>query len=74
MGMALDLIEAEVMNLSHSERTHLLERLTASLCGDADIQVAWTNEAARRDAQIEAGEVACIPGDQVFAKLFAKLK
>lgn len=49
MGMALDLIEAE-------------------------IQTAWANEAARRDAQIEAGEVACIPGDQVFAKLFAKLK
>lgn len=74
MSMALDLIEAKVMNLSQSERAHLLERLTASLCGDADIQTAWANEAAKRDAQIEAGEVVCIPGEQVFAKLFAKLQ
>jgi hypothetical protein len=74
MSMTLDTIEAEVMNLSTSERSHLLDRLIASLGGDADIQAAWVREAARRDAQIDAGEVETIPGDEVFAKLYAKLK
>ncbi len=74
MSMALDTIEAEVMNLSASERSYLLDRLTASLAADADIQAAWAAEAARRSAQIDSGEVETIPGDVVFANLFAKLK
>jgi hypothetical protein len=38
-----------------------------------DTQAAWAKEAARRDAQIDAGEVETIPGEVVFAKLYAKL-
>jgi Putative addiction module component len=74
MSIALDTIEAEVMNLSASKRSYLLDRLTVSLKDDATIQTAWAAEAVRRDAQIESGEVEPIPGDVVFAKLFAKLK
>jgi hypothetical protein len=49
MNMALTTIEAEVMNVSASERTYLLDRLTASLAGDADSQAASAAEAARRN-------------------------
>ena len=48
-------------------------QLLASLGDDADTQAAWDKEAARRDAQIDAGEVETIPGEVVFAKLYAKL-
>lgn len=49
MSMALTTIEAAVMSLSASERAYLLDRLTASLAADADIQAASAAEATKRN-------------------------
>ncbi len=73
MPMQLDVLETEVLNLSPMDRSHLLDRLVASLESDADIAGAWALEAERRDAEIEAGLVELVPGKQVLARLAAHL-
>ena len=73
MPMQLDVLEAEVLNLSPIDRSHLLDRLVASLESDSDIAGVWALEAERRDAEIEAGLVEPVPGKQVLARLGAQL-
>lgn len=41
---------------------------------DTGILAAWVEEAARRDAEIDLGEVQMIPAEQVFAEIYAELK
>ena len=73
MPMQLDVLETEVLNLSPIDRSHLLDRLVASLESDSEIAGAWALEAERRDAEIEAGLVEPVPGKQVLARLGAQL-
>ena len=44
-----------MLKLPAAARSHLLDRLIASLGTDAEIQDAWTLEAERRDAEVEEG-------------------
>ncbi len=74
MTMTLDAIETEVMSLNTEDRSHLLDRLIASLEDDAEILAAWDAEAERRDAEVDAGTVALIPLDAALAALYAKLQ
>ena len=69
----LDVLETEVLNLSSVDRSHLLDRLVASLEADSGIADVWALEAGRRDAEIEAGQVALVPGNPVLARLGAQL-
>ena len=48
MPISFDTLEAEVLKLPAVERSHLLDRLIASLETDAEIQEAWALEAGRR--------------------------
>ena len=73
MSMSLDVLEAEVLGLPPNERSHLLDRLIASLESDAEIQEAWAHEASRRDAEVEEGKVTLVPGEEVLARLRAEL-
>lgn len=73
MPMQLDALETEVLKLSPAERSHLLDRLVASLETDSEIADAWALEAERRDAEIDAGQVALVPGAEVLARLGAQL-
>ena len=73
MPMQLDVLETEVLNLSPIDRSHLLDRLVASLESDSEIAGAWALEAERRDAEIEAGLVEPVPGKQLLARLDAQL-
>jgi putative addiction module component (TIGR02574 family) len=52
-------------------RAELAERLVASLADDvsAEITEAQLAEVRRRIAQVESGEVALIPGDEVLARV-----
>ena len=52
-------------------RTELAERLIASLADDVsrEISEAQIAEVRRRIAQVESGEVALIPGDEVLARV-----
>jgi len=49
----LEVLEAEVLQLAPVERSHLLERLIASLDSDPEVEEAWEREADRREAELE---------------------
>ena len=52
-------------------RVELTERLIASLAADVlpEITEAQLAEVRRRIAQVESGEVALVPGDEVLARV-----
>ncbi|MFZ2209065.1 MAG: addiction module protein [Porticoccaceae bacterium] len=74
MSLKLEALEAEVLRLSPSDRTHLLERIIVSLDTDAEVEDAWLREAAHRQAEIESGAVALIPGEEAMNRLRTRLK
>lgn len=74
MPMPLDTLEAEVLKLPAGERSHLLDRLIASLETDTEIQDAWAVEAERRDIEIEEGKVTPVPGPELLDRLRAQLR
>ncbi|MDH4191186.1 MAG: addiction module protein [Betaproteobacteria bacterium] len=74
MSSTLDALEAEVLKLPAAERSHLLDRLLASLEVDAEIQEAWALEAERRDTEVEEGKVKLVPGEEAIARLRAELR
>lgn len=73
MGASLEVLEAEVLSLSRTERSHLLERLVVSLASDPEIEEAWDREAERRDAELESGAVTAVPGQEAVARLRSRL-
>lgn len=73
MSTNLEVLEAEVMQLAPVERSHLLERLIASLDSDPEIEEAWEREADRREAELESGSISAVSGQEAIARLRAKL-
>ena len=74
MATLIEQLEAEVLNLTATERSRLLDKLLASLDQDRSVEEAWMKEAKRRDGEIESGIVAAIPDDVVMARLRAGLE
>ena len=74
MNTSLEVLEAEVLQLAPVERSHLLERLIASLDSDPEVEEAWEREADRREAELESGLIAAVPGQEAVARLRAKLQ
>ena len=73
MSTSLEILEAEALKLAPTDRTHLLARLVASLDLDPEIEEAWTLEADRRQAELESGVAAFVPGHEAIARLRARL-
>ncbi len=73
MNTPLEALEAEVLKLTPADRSHLLERLIASLDSDPEVEEAWAREADRREAKLESGSVTAVPGDEAIARLRARL-
>lgn len=73
MNTQLEIIEAEVLKLPPSDRSHLLERLVASLDVDPEVETAWAREADRREAALDAGEVTDVVGAEAVKRLRARL-
>jgi putative addiction module component (TIGR02574 family) len=69
----LEVLEAEVLQLAPVERSHLLERLIASLDSYPEIEEAWEREADRREAELESGSVSVVSGQEASARLRARL-
>jgi putative addiction module component (TIGR02574 family) len=74
MSSTLEVLEAEALQLSASDRARLVERLIASLDIDPEVEEAWAAEVERRNAEIESGAVALIPGPEALAKLKAQFR
>ena len=60
---------AEALRLPETERLRLVERLLATVQGEADPDAAeaWAQEIARRSREIEQGIVTPIPWSEVKA-------
>ena len=74
MAPSIEIIEAEALRLSATERARLIERLIASLDGDPEVEEAWAAEVERRNGEIESGKVSLVSGPEAVAKLKASLK
>ncbi len=70
----LEVLEAEVLQLTTVERSYLLERLMASLDSDPEVEEAWEREADRREAELNSGSIAAVPGQETIARLRARLR
>jgi putative addiction module component (TIGR02574 family) len=73
VSTSLEVLEAEVLQLAPADRSHLLEKLIASLDLDLEVEEAWAREADRREAELESGLVVAVPGEEAIARLRARL-
>ncbi|GMW06634.1 MAG: addiction module protein [Gammaproteobacteria bacterium] len=64
-------IEADARTLAPRDRARLVRRLIASLDvgEDIDAEQIWLDEAEKRLAAYRRGEIAAVPGDEVFGEL-----
>ena len=72
--MQIEILEAQALKLSNSERARLAERLLASLDEDSEIEEAWAAEVERRIADVESGRVQMIPAEEAIARARKSLK
>lgn len=74
--MMIDELKAVALRLTPEERAELASDLLRSLdeLSETEIERLWLEEAARREAEIEAGTVELIPGDQVLKDARERLK
>ena len=68
-----EIVEAQAMKLSPTERADLADKLWLSVHSRDEVDAAWEAEIAQRIRQIDAGEVECVPWASVMAELRAKL-
>jgi len=73
MSTSLEVLEAEVLQLAPADRSHLFERLIASLDVDAEIEEAWELEANRRESELDMGSMSDVPAQQAIQRLRARL-
>ena len=73
VGTNLEVLEAEVLRLAPVDRSHLLERLIASLDQDPEVDQAWSKEADRREAELDAGLIVAVTEQEAIARLKARL-
>lgn len=74
MQTPFELLEAETMKLTATERARLAEHLIASLDEDTEIEEAWAVEIEQRIAAIESGKIQLIPAGDAIAQVRAALK
>lgn len=74
METQLEILEAQALKLTTSERAYLAERLIASLDEDGEIEEAWAAEVERRIAEIEGGHVQMITAEDAITRARELLK
>ena len=73
MGMPLEALEAEVLQLRTEDRVRLLDRVVASLDADAAREAAWDAVAARRDDAAQHDPTLMVSMDDALTRLRASL-
>jgi Putative addiction module component len=74
MPIPIDILEAEALSLPQVDRSRLVDRLLASLGHDPDWEEAWSAEADKREASINAGHGKWVDGPEAVARIRASLK
>ena len=71
MARAITEIEEEIRSLADDDKARLLRLLLEDLEGpaDPDAERLWLQEIQRRSHELDAGLVAPVPADQVFANV-----
>lgn len=69
MSIELDVLQAQVLRLSATDRARLLDRLIASLDTDAGDEAAWDALADQREDGLAFGQVPVTPLEVVVARL-----
>jgi putative addiction module component (TIGR02574 family) len=74
--MDITVLEREVLNLPADDRARLVKELLDSLDNrpSQELDRLWLEEASRRAAQLDTGEVSLVPGDEVDRKARALLR
>ena len=74
MPTATDRVVDEALELPADARIGLVDRILASLNlpTQPEIDRLWAEEAERRVAEIDAGKVKLVPGEEVFSKIRRK--
>lgn len=74
--MDVKALEREALKLPVDDRARLVRELLDSLddLPSQEIDRLWLEEASRRATQIDAGEVALVPGEEVDRKARALLR
>lgn len=73
MPMPIHELEAEVLALAAEDRARILEGLIKSFEPDSTTRKAWVAEALRREADVRAGRVALVPGNEAMARVRARI-
>ena len=76
MAIPMEVLAAEALALPADERSELLNRLLASLEDEAldpAWEQQWADEVDRREAAIDSGQAVWIAGDEVLARLRARI-
>ncbi len=67
MSNTVQSVEAEALRLSPEERVQLIEQLAATIAPAHTLHPAWDAEITRRVADLDAGHVRLLDGDEVLA-------
>jgi len=68
----LEALQAQVLSLSKTDRSRLLDRLVASLDVDVQAEEEWEQLAEAREAEFRSGNVAAVPLEEAMAGLRAR--
>ena len=74
MVTTLEVLHAEALKLSASDRAWLIDRLIASLDVDPEVDEAWAAEVALRLAAINDRSATWLPGPETLEKLKAEVR
>ena len=76
MSTSIEAIAADAVRLPPDQRLTLAHRILCSVepVESGEIEAAWDAEIRRRIAGHDAGDVASIPGAEVFAELDRRLR
>jgi putative addiction module component (TIGR02574 family) len=71
MDTTIEKILEQALEMPPKDRAAIAERLILSLDvqADSDVEATWQREIRQRVAEIEKGEVVCIPWDTVRERL-----
>jgi hypothetical protein len=74
MGIPVEVLEAELLQLPKADRIRVLDRVVASLDADAARDAAWDAIARQRQAQAAADPSQMLVLDEVLSTLRSELR
>lgn len=67
-------IAVQALSLPAEDRAKLVERLIASFEAKSPMQAGWLEVAESRRAEVKAGSVAMVSGDEALVRVRARLR